>query len=149
MFINTACMAPPWFNKATSCCFGFLTGTRAPLFSLTNFRLVAILTNLPGVRKNRGLNKNLEARLCKNKWNVPREVVILFDTFLCIPYRLCVRHSLGSSRVSPACLRASTCFILFLNVLFLISCFFFGMKETSKINGSNKVCMYYFVASGE
>lgn len=51
-------MAPPWFNKATSCCFGFLTGTRAPLFSLTNFRLVAILTNLLGVRKNRGLNKN-------------------------------------------------------------------------------------------
>ena len=43
-------MAPPWFTKATSCCFGFLTGTRAPLFSPINFRLVAILTNVRGVR---------------------------------------------------------------------------------------------------
>ena len=61
-FINTACMAPPWFARATSCCFGFLTGTRAPLFSLTNFRLVAILTNLLGVRKNCGLNERKKLR---------------------------------------------------------------------------------------
>lgn len=42
-------MAPPWFAKATSSCFGFLTGTRAPLFSPINFRLVAILRNVRGV----------------------------------------------------------------------------------------------------
>lgn len=55
-------MAPPWFARTTSCCFGFLTGTRAPLFSLTNFRLVAILTNLLGVRKIAGSMNGKELR---------------------------------------------------------------------------------------
>lgn len=46
IYIHTACMAPPWFTKANSCCFGFLTGTRAPLFSPTNFRLDAIFDKI-------------------------------------------------------------------------------------------------------
>lgn len=58
IFIHTACMAPPWFTKANSCCFGFLTGTRAPLFSPTNFRLDAIFDKI-----NFAVDENSRARV--------------------------------------------------------------------------------------
>ena len=72
-------MAPPWFTKATSCCFGFLTGTRAPLFSLMNLRLVAILVDKRLCVWNiAGSIKDLKLRCVRTIKLCPVEVVI-FD----------------------------------------------------------------------
>lgn len=63
-------MTPPWPVRAIWFCFGFFTGTRAPLFSPANFRLDAIFENQLKISRARKRMEAVLDTLCRITTNV-------------------------------------------------------------------------------